>query len=713
MSQLPHDLTLLADHFGIALEFRDWKGRDLDISQESVIAVLRALGVDAATPDARAEALDEVRNSRWRRVLPACTVVEHGQGASIDVHVPSGTHAELRVEFETGGQQQALQIDNWEPDRWIDGEQRGEASFWLGTDLPLGYHKLVARTQEGTSQSTLVVTPTHVGFPAAMREERTWGYATQLYSVVSRESWAVGDLADLADLVAFSGARHGAGHVLINPLHAAEVAPPMEPSPYLPASRRFINPLYIRPESIPEFAALDERDRNKITELRTSLHPTGDKGSTIDRDAAWKVKQEALGVVFRAGLRPARQIAFEHFVSTEGQALVDFATWCALSSEFGNDWRDWPPQYRQVDSAQVRAFAAEHSETVAFHTWLQWIAGQQVSAAQTVAEEVGMPVGVLTDLAVGVSRSSAETWAMPELFADGVTVGAPPDDYNQSGQDWGQPPWRPDMLEEVAYAPFREMVAAAMRRSGGVRIDHIIGLFRLWWVPQGLGPRHGTYVRNNHEALIGILALEAYRAQALVVGEDLGTVEPWVRQYLARRGILGTSVLWFENDGGRPLDAHRWREYCLASVTTHDLPPTLGYLAGDHVRLRDSLGLLTEPLQEELDAAREEQSAWLDKLVDEGVLDGALRDDPAEVMLALHRYLLRTPSRVLLASLTDAVGERRTQNQPGTIDEYPNWRIPLGDATGRPVALEDIFEAELPNRLAAVMNEAEGRSAQR
>ncbi|MEO7588010.1 MAG: 4-alpha-glucanotransferase [Arachnia sp.] len=709
MSQLPDDLTRLAEYFGIALEFRDWKDRDLEISQESVIAVLHALGVDASTENSRAAALSEVSERGWRRVLPPCTVVEHGHGVSIDVHVPAGTRVELSLVLESGERREGQQIDNWEPDRWISGALRGEATFWFGGELPLGYHHLLAHSEEGRFEATLVVTPPHLGFPAAMRDGRTWGYATQLYSVTSKKSWGVGDLTDLADLVAWSGAEQGAGHVLINPLHAAQPTPPMEPSPYLPASRRFVNPLYIRPESIQEFAGLDRHTRSRVARLRKSLRPVAGVARAIDRDGAWRVKREALRLVFAAGRRPARQIALDHYARREGASLRDFATWCALSEEFGNDWHDWPQDYQRVDAPDVAAFAEAHADDVSFHIWLQWVASLQVSAAQTVAEEVGMPVGVLTDLAVGVSGSSAETWTMPDLFADGVTVGAPPDDYNQAGQDWGQPPWRPDKLEEVAYAPFREMVAAAMRRVGGVRIDHIIGLFRLWWVPQGLGPRHGTYVRNNHEALIGILALEAHRAHALVVGEDLGTVEPWVRQYLSRRGILGTSVLWFEHDDGRPLEAHRWREYCLASVTTHDLPPTLGYLAGDHVRLRDSLGLLTEPLQEELEAARDEQSGWLNKLVDDGVLDADHRDNPAEVMLALHRYLLHTPSRVLLASLGDAVGERRTQNQPGTINEYPNWRVPLGDATGRAVTLEDVFDAELPKRLAAVMNDVEGR----
>ena len=193
-----------------------------------------------------------------------------------------------------------------------------------------------------------------------------------------------------------------------------------------------------------------------------------------------------------------------------------------------------------------------------------------------------MGLGVMTDLAVGVHWSGADAWSLQETYAGGVTVGAPPDPYNQNGQDWQQPPWRPDRLADTAYEPFRRLVAAALRNAGGLRVDHVIGLFRLWWIPKGAGPTEGTYVRYDHEAMIGILALEAHRADAVVVGEDLGTVEPWVRTYLAERGILGTSILWFELDhsesggDGRPLAAERWREWCLASVTTHDLPPTAG-----------------------------------------------------------------------------------------------------------------------------------------
>nr|MCH9709772.1 4-alpha-glucanotransferase [Actinomycetes bacterium] len=317
--------------------------------------------------------------------------------------------------------------------------------------------------------------------------------------------------------------------------------------------------------------------------------------------------------------------------------------------------------------------------------------------------QAGMELGVVHDLAVGVDPDGADAWALQDVLALGVSVGAPPDEFNQLGQDWSQPPWRPDRLSEVGYEPFRDLVRAALRHAGGVRIDHIIGLFRLWWIPKGAPAAAGTYVGYDYEAMIGIVALEAHRAGAVVVGEDLGTVEPWVRDYLRDRGVFGTSILWFEMDrdgAGGPLPAERWRESCLSAVTTHDLPPTAGYLAGEHVRLRDALGLLTRPADEELASDRVQQQAWMSELRRVGLLDdgdggevgefGDVQDVDA-VVLALHRYLGRTPSRLLTLSLADAVGEVRTQNQPGTTEEYPNWRVPLGGPQGRQVLLEEVF----------------------
>jgi 4-alpha-glucanotransferase len=357
---------------------------------------------------------------------------------------------------------------------------------------------------------------------------------------------------------------------------------------------------------------------------------------------------------------------------------------------------------QDVSSPAVASYAADHQDAVGFEMWLQWILDEQLSQAQAKAVGAGMSLGTMHDLAVGVHPGGADVWRLRSTYASGTQVGAPPDPFNQIGQNWSQPPWRPDRLQELGYGPFRDLIAAVLRHSGGVRVDHIIGLFRLWWIPEGRPPSEGAYVRYDHEAMVGILALEAQRAGAVVVGEDLGVVEPSARDYLASRGVFGTSILWWERDGeGHPLPAERWREYCLASVTTHDLPPTAGYLTGEHVRLRDRLGLLTRPLAEEAAADEEERRTWLAEVASRGLLpDDA---DIEQTVEALHRYLRLTPARLLCVALTDAVGDRRTQNQPGTTDEYPNWRDPLSGPDEKPLLLEEVLGSPRAARLAATV----------
>jgi 4-alpha-glucanotransferase len=527
---------------------------------------------------------------------------------------------------------------------------------------------------------------------------------TQLYSLVSKGSWCFGDLLDLADLAVWAKTAHGADYILINPLHAAQPVPPMEPSPYLPSSRRYVNPIYIRPEAVHEYGRLSDRRRRRIAEVRRNLQKALANETAIKRDEVWAAKKKALEQIFLAPRRPARTMAMEAFFAEEGEPLRLWATYCVLAEAFGVDWREWEPDYRDPHSPAVVSFAQQKADQVRFHMWLQWVAESQLSDAQYRAKEIGMKIGIVADLAVGVNKAGAETWMMGTAVGQGVTVGAPPDAYNQAGQDWGQPPWRPDKLEQSAYAPYRSMVRAILRHSGGIRVDHILGLFRLWWVPAGAGPRAGTYMRYNHEAMVGILALEAQRADAVVIGEDLGTVEPWVRDYLKERGILGTSVLWFEyTDDGLVREPETWRELCMGSVTTHDLPPTAGYLAHDHVALRHSLGLLTESLADEIAKDVAEQGAIVGKLEARGDLAKGERE-PHAVMLALHRYLTETKSRVLCVALVDAVGERRTQNQPGTVDEYPNWRVPLGDASGKRLTLEEVFTLPQVGELSRIMN---------
>lgn len=704
MTSTAPSLTELADRLGIATDYEDWTGRRVPVPDSTVVAVLAAFGVAAGTESERAAARAALDRAYWARPLPATVVGRAGAQTRFWAHVTHGHPAEVWVQLEDGTRRRGMrQVDNFTGPFDLDGRLVGEASFELPTDLPLGYHRLHLRSGDQKADTALIVTPDWLGLPERLGARRTWGLAAQLYSVRSARSWGVGDLTDLTDLAVWSASRHGAGYLLVNPLHAATPTKPMEPSPYLPTSRRFVNPLYLRVEAIPEFAYLPKRGR--VRRLRDRARDRAATSDSIDRDTAWAAKRKALQLVYRVPRSAGRQLAFAAFCAREGTALDDFATWCALAEEYGGDWRQWPESLQHPGAPGVADFVAEHAAEVDFHRWLQWQLDEQLATAQSRAVAAGMSLGIMADLAVGVHPTGADAWALQDTLALGVTAGAPPDEFNQLGQDWSQPPWRPDRLDEQEYQPFRALIRAVLRHAGGVRIDHIIGLFRLWWIPDGSPPTHGTYVRYDHEAMVGIVALEAHRAGAVVVGEDLGTVEPWVRDYLRARGVLGTSILWFERDrdgDGGPLPAERWREYCLSSVTTHDLPPTAGYLAGEHVRLRDSLGLLTRPVDEELAAAQADREAWLAELRRVGLL--GRHADLDETVVALHEYLGRTPSRLLGLALTDAVGDHRTQNQPGTTDEYPNWRVPLSGPDGRPVLLEDVFTDPRAARLAETLH---------
>jgi 4-alpha-glucanotransferase len=697
-------LRELAEAHGVATEYWDWRNEHVHVQESTLVAVLNALGVDAGSPASCEAALDEARTRDWRTVLPPCVVVRDDEQHTLDVHVEDGESVEVWVTLEGGAYHSNLgQVDNHIAPREIDGRWIGEASFAV-PQLPCGYHRLHAYTAGVEYDAALIVTPSWLGLPDRLGDRKVWGLAAQLYSVRSQSSWGVGDLTDLTDLATWAAVEHGADYVLVNPLHAAEPVAPMQPSPYLPTSRRFANPLYLRIDRVPEHARLDIATRWSVDVLRTDVDNDGD---LIDRDRAWLAKRAALHTIAQVPRSAGREIAYRGFCRRAGQALDDFATWCALAEVHGTNWRAWPDEYRHPHSPAVAEFAAAHEEAIDFHRWLQWLLDEQLGDAQELTRRAGMTLGVLHDLAVGVSPTGADAWAWQDEYAAGVTVGAPPDPYAQTGQDWDQPPWRPDRLREREYAPLREVIANSLRHGGGLRVDHIIGLFRLWWIPAGAQPTEGTYVRYDHDATIGILALEAQRADALVVGEDLGTVEPWVRDYLRARGVLGTSVLWFEFDydgGGGPLAPERWREYCLASVTTHDLPPSAGYLAGDHVRLRNDLGLLTRTLDEELEADRLEQDAWLTWLRDRGLLGEDA--PPDEIVAALHRALGFAPARLRLLALPDAVGDHRTQNQPGATEGYPNWRVPLSGPDGRPIPLEDVFVNEQAARLADLMRES-------
>lgn len=525
----------------------------------------------------------------------------------------------------------------------------------LPPDLPIGWHVLETDDRE----IPLAVTPAKL--PDV---PRAWGWMLQLYAMHSRSSWGMGDFGDLAT---FARSAAGADVILVNPVQAIVPTLPIGRSPYSPSSRRFANPLYVNVLATNEFLAAAPETRDEIQALAPGL------GDLIDYDAVWTAKRAALELLWPG-----------HITDLE-PGLRDFATFCALAERHGGDWRTWPAGLRRPDSPEVDAARRELAPRIAFHAWLQELCEQQLTEARQAAS--GMSVGIVHDLPVGVDPGGADAWALQDVLASQVTVGAPPDAFSQQGQDWRLPPWRPDRLAATGYAPFIEVLRSVLRHADGIRVDHVAGLWRLWWIPPGEPPSRGTYVHYDAEAMLGILALEAHRHSAVVVGEDLGTVQPHVTTTLHERGMLSSAVLYFQRDYksvGHPfVPIRKWEPHSMASISTHDLPTAAGFLRAENVRVRADLGLVDDPAAEFTRVATERRDL-VEFLVKEGVLESAEASDD-DVVVAMHALLTRAHSALRLTSPPDALGETRQPNLPGTVDEYPNWRIPL------PVPLEELF----------------------
>ncbi|KAB1643430.1 4-alpha-glucanotransferase [Gulosibacter chungangensis] len=712
-------LAELAERYGISSNYHDWLGEYVEVSPEVLVAVLAALDVDAATEEAAQAALDAADERPWRQTLPPTTVARTGAATEFFVHVPAGEPVTVTIHLEDGAVRDARQLEHLVEPRVIDAAPVGEAKFQLPADLPLGWHEIravVGNTAEAAADgaagsgpvatATLIVTPDAA---STQLDARAWGIMAQLYQARSAESWGIGDLRDLRTIGQW-GAEHGADFVLVNPFHAPSVTTPIEPSPYLPTSRRFSDPSLLRIEDLAEVLELHEAEAQRLLEL-ASYGQAANRVDAIDRDASWLAKREALGICFEAARRGDhdRWRAFGNYCEIEGQSLIDFATWCALCEQLGGNWRDWPEAFQDPGNDAVDEFRQQHADRIEFYCWVQFSLQEQKERTQQALREAGMQIGVMNDLAVGVHPSGADAWSLNHSLARGVSVGAPPDAYNQMGQDWSQPPLRPDALERTGYAPLRDMLRKAFVGAGALRIDHILGMFRQWWVPAGMPASQGTFVTFDHEAMIGVLLLEAERAGALVIGEDLGTVSKLTREVMADRHVYGTQIMWFEReDDGTPKRPEHYRQECLASVTTHDLPPTAGYLELAHVDLRERLGVLTRPAEDERADERATIAAYTDILREEGLI-GADAPTTEELVLALHRHMARSNSQLFQVALADLAGDRRPINQPGTYREYPNWTLPLTGPDGQLRLLDEVLADEFAGQLAeaAVRPQAE------
>ncbi len=696
-------LNDLAGLYGVSTSFTDYRGANIEVSEDTLIKVLRALDVDLGegdpTDDQLNAAINRFHDREFSRPLPPCVVAVQGEERVFPIHVHDGQPAKVFIELDSGERREALQVDNWAQPRTVEGVAWGEASFKIPGDLPLGWHQVHLESGEESAQCGLIITPERLSTADKYLDSPRTGVMAQIYSVRSNLSWSMGDFNDLGHLASVL-ARDKADFLLINPMHAAEPFPPTEDSPYLPTTRRFINPIYIRVEDVPEFNQLDVELRDEVAEMADEFRELNFSSEIIERNPIFAAKLQVLHEIFLVERTDEREGTFADFVQREGQGLIDFATWCA------------DREIEQLSSAHAEK--PDRDELTMFYMWLQWLCDEQLAAAQKRAVDSGMSIGIMADLAVGVHPGGADAHNLAHVLAPDISVGAPPDGYNQQGQDWSQPPWNPTRLAEEGYIPWRNLLRTVLRHSGGIRVDHILGMFRLFVMPRMQSPATGTYLNFDHDALVGILALEAELADAVVIGEDLGTFEPWVQDVLASRGIMGTSILWFEHSPSQsgPRRQAEYRPLALTSVTTHDLPPTAGYLAGEHIDLRDRLGVLTRDAEIEDVEDLQWQAEILDVVADNGALPRAEggsyvgkertdRGELSELLTGLHQFVAGTPSALTCVSLVDMVGDKRAQNQPGTTrDMYPNWCIPLCDNDGTPITIETLRDHPLYNTIA-------------
>jgi len=699
-------LKRLAAACGIEPLWHDIWGHAHEVPEPSLRALLAAMKVRAEDDAQVQQALRERESAAWREPLPPVVVVREAVlAAQVLLRLPQEQDADeltWRLLEENGEQQHDRFVVGALPEVArgdIDGRQFVARHLTLSPRSAPGYHRLLLmRGGQTLAETLLIVAPDACYLPEAVQgDRRIWGPALQLYAVRSERNWGIGDLTDLR-LLLEQWAQRGAELVGLNPLHALFPHNPDHASPYSPSSRLFLNSLYLDPERVDDFHECPEAGelvhsrefQARLRELRAA--------ELVDYSAVAQAKMSVLELLFASFRRrhlaadSARSREFRAFRARAGEALQRQALFDALHEHFFRQdpgawgWPVWPPPYRDPASAEVAQFAEEKRERVEFFEWLQWQVDQQLAEVQRRALELRLGVGLYGDLAVSVDHGGAETWSTQDLYALGVTVGAPPDDFNLTGQNWGLPPLNPARLAQSGFAPFIATLRANMRHSGALRVDHVMGLMRLFWIPSGASPSEGAYVRYPLQEFLGILALESQRNRCMIIGEDLGTVPDEVRHALSGLQVLSCRILYFERRDGEFKTPGEYPAQALVAATTHDLPTLTGFWEGRDLALRDELNLFPsqEVRQWQMQERTRDRERLLRILEREGLLPAGFSLDPAsarnmapELARAVHIYLSRTPCKLLMVQLEDVLGQRDQVNLPGTSSRYPNWRRKL------------------------------------
>lgn len=684
-------LRALSERLGIVPSYWDLTGRQRFTSDATREALLDAMRVDASDEDrARAAlaALDAEQAAHW--IDPVGVWREHGDEIPrVPVRVPADAgplawRLELR---EESGEWSVAEGRFPEP----SAESMGADRVWLA--LPArpspGYHELQL-VVEGVGVSyrgaqRLVMAPRcAVTVDSVLGGRRGFGLWANLYTVRSASNYGFGDCRDLAELLTWC-AESGGDFVGLNPLHAIANRG-LSITPYSPSSRLFRSVLYLDVEAVPELAGCGEA-RARLADPGFQARLVALRAATdIDYGAVLDTKLALLRPLYRcfrrAGDATSRGVAFARYCAREGAELEDFTTWEVLADHFGtptapaSDWSRWPEAYRDPRAPAVAAFRREHADEVGFRAWLQFELDAQLAHAAARGRDAGLAIGIYQDLAVGSASDSADTWMAQDLVARGVAVGAPPDDYAPDGQNWGFPPLDPHRLRADGYRLWSRLLRANLAHAGALRIDHAMGILRLFWIPDGQPGHAGAYVESRLDEMLGVLALESHRAGALIIAEDLGTVPPEFREQLAEWSILSSAVAYFERDDRVYRPASSYPRNALATVQTHDLVPLAGHAGGVDLTIRRRVGQLVdaEALAGALASRSEEHRALLARLRAEGLLPAEGEVSAAGLGVAIHAFLAATPSALVAASLDDLAGETEPVNVPGVpVDRHRSW----------------------------------------
>lgn len=653
-----------AERNGVQQDFWDIFGHRHYTASGTNRAILTALGFDCSSEESLRASLEQAGRVESQRALPPVLVTSVNE----PLRIPGIHDLDLEIVTEQGGHHR-IRIENGMPQPDVR--------------LPLGYH----RASAGDCVMRLIVTPDCAHAPAPGKHA---GLGISLYGLRSARNWGVGDFRDLRDLIDWAVPMLHVDFIALNPLHAIHNRRPYNTSPYLPNSIFYRNFLYLDVEDVPGFDPIRQRFEHghlcaELVRVRAS--------PAVEYEPVAALKRHALDLIFECN-PPGRDC--ETWIAGEGDLLRLFATYCALDEHLHAQnpdlwvWPDWPEEFRDPESDAVRRFAAEHEREILFHGWLQWNVDRQLTRVQQHARKAGMRIGLYHDLALATDRCGSDLWAHRKFYVAGCRVGSPPDDFSPTGQDWSFPP--PDSRQHRAdgYRLFVESIRKSMQHGGALRIDHVMRLFRLYWIPEGYDAAHGAYVRDLAHDLVRILALESVRNQALIVGEDLGTVEPEVRETLARFGILSYRLLWFERTDGRFKSPGEYPAQSLASSTTHDLATIAGFWKSNDIDARRSAGTIDQAAFEaqQGDRARDKQNL-LDALFAAGLLPPGYTRNAVEIPeltgelhSAIVGFLAKTPSVLWLVNQEDMTKEPDQQNLPGTTSQYPNWSRKMGWSIG-------------------------------